>query len=88
MIYLTYLFSAFAASAYANTTASSAGTKCYVCSGIGGTCDDEYAGSSDHEQDCSATGYTDDGGCSKTKNKTKLLGTWVTTSKCRMLETL
>jgi len=54
-------------------------TKCYVCSGIEGTCGDAYAGSSDHETDCKATGYTDDGGCSKLKNKTKLFGTWIIT---------
>ena len=42
---------------------------------------DEFSASSDIEQDCSEWGYTDDGGCSKLKNKTKLLGVWVTTGK-------
>ena len=52
-----------------------------MCSDIGGSCSDDYAGSSDHEQDCSVWGFTDDGGCSKTKNRVKVLGTWVHTSK-------
>lgn len=58
-------------------------TKCFVCADIGdGSCTDNYIGSSEHETECSAIGgYTDDGGCSKTKNKAKALGIWITTSK-------
>ena len=61
--------------------ASSSSVICYNCQGTDGGCMDEFSASSDIEQDCSEYGYTDDGGCSKLKNKTKLLGVWVTTGK-------
>jgi len=51
---------------------------CYVCNNIIGSCDDEYAGDSSHETDCSGFGYTDDGSCSKAKVTTTVLGNDIT----------
>lgn len=56
-------------------------TTCYVCASTDGACDDEYAGSADHEVDCSiAGGVAEDGGCSKTKASVRTSGVTVTTS--------
>jgi len=47
---------------------------CYTCSSTGSDCADPFAAAVDKEQDCTAFGYIDDGGCSKLKSYAKVLG--------------
>mgnify|MGYP001791888081 CR=1 FL=1 len=49
-------------------------TRCYVCTSDDPTCFDPYSVTSLHEQDCSATGFINDGSCSKNKTHGKIIG--------------
>jgi len=54
-------------------------TQCYVCT-ADDSCSDAYTADDGHDMDCDANiAYTEDGGCSKQKTKTKVLGILVST---------
>lgn len=56
-------------------------TQCYVCT-ADDSCSDAYSADDGHDMDCDANiAYTEDGGCSKQKTKTKVLGILVSTGK-------
>ena len=57
-------------------------TMCYECGILDSTCndnDDMYGMPDADLSDCTGT-LKEDGGCSKSKSKTKLLGNWIETS--------
>ncbi|XP_067939857.1 uncharacterized protein [Watersipora subatra] len=64
--------------------AVSLATMCYECDNLDGSCNDDdtgYFGSSSHETDCSQSIFSldEDGGCSKTKIRVKVFGSWTET---------